>query len=340
MPPDRVPVGRRFVVRPGDRIPLDGKVVRGSGGVNQAPITGESVPVPKEPGDDGVRRHHQRRRGARPSSPPRPAGDTTLARIARMVGDAQSRRAPSEQWVERFARVLHARRHGARPRRPRRPAVLLGGAWADVAVPRVGAARDRLPVRAGHLHAGQHRRGAGGRGPERRADQGRRVRRGSRPDCKAIALDKTGTLTHGKPAVVEVVPLNGHAEARATGAGCGAGGAERAPAGARDRRATRGGEGVDGAGRPRSSQPPRQGGDGERGRDGVSGSARTATLTSGARRRRGSRAVGATARSRDGRSWWSGTIGTSAASSRWPTPSGRRREEAMAGLREPASNTS
>jgi Cd2+/Zn2+-exporting ATPase len=51
VPPDRVSVGGRFRVRPGDRVPLDGRVVEGTGGVDQAPITGESVPVPKGPGD-------------------------------------------------------------------------------------------------------------------------------------------------------------------------------------------------------------------------------------------------------------------------------------------------
>ena len=95
VPPDRVPVGGRFRVRPGDRVPLDGRVVEGTGGVDQAPITGESVPVPKGSGDE-VFAGTINGDGALVVESTKPASDTTLARIARMVGEAQSRRSPSE----------------------------------------------------------------------------------------------------------------------------------------------------------------------------------------------------------------------------------------------------
>ena len=96
---------RRFVVKPGERFPLDGRVVDGASDVNQAPITGESVPDREVARRRGVRRHDQRRRRAADRIDASRPADTTLARIIRMVGEAQSRRGPSEQWVEKFARV-------------------------------------------------------------------------------------------------------------------------------------------------------------------------------------------------------------------------------------------
>src|SRR5262249_49603824 len=104
VPPDQVPVGTAFMVKPGERVPLDGRVVRGASALNQAPITGESASVPKAPGDE-VFAGTVNGEGALEVESTRPAGETTLAHIIRLVGQAQARRAPSEQWVDRFARV-------------------------------------------------------------------------------------------------------------------------------------------------------------------------------------------------------------------------------------------
>lgn len=103
-PPQDVTVGTRFVVRPGGRIPLDGRVVRGSSDVNQAPITGESVPLSKGV-DDTVYAGTINGDGLLEIESEKAAQDTTLARIIRLVGEAQSKRSPSEQWVEKFARI-------------------------------------------------------------------------------------------------------------------------------------------------------------------------------------------------------------------------------------------
>ena len=100
----QAPVGTRFIVRPGERIPLDGRVVGGTSAVNQAPITGESVPVAKEPGGE-VFAGTINGDGALEVESTKAAEDTTLARIIRMVEEAHSRRARAEQWVEKFARV-------------------------------------------------------------------------------------------------------------------------------------------------------------------------------------------------------------------------------------------
>jgi Cd2+/Zn2+-exporting ATPase len=93
------------LVKPGERVPLDGIVRRGSSNVNQAPITGESMPVPKN-ADDRVFAGTINGDGALDVESTKPAADTTLAQIIKMVGEAQSRRAPSEQWVEKFAACI------------------------------------------------------------------------------------------------------------------------------------------------------------------------------------------------------------------------------------------
>ncbi|MBX9578812.1 MAG: cadmium-translocating P-type ATPase [Gemmataceae bacterium] len=208
VPPDRVPVGGKFVVRPGDRIPLDGKVVDGAGGVDQSPITGESVPVPKAPGDE-VFAGTINGEGALTVESTRPVSDTTLARIARMVGEAQSRRAPSEQWVETFARYYTPAVMALALVVLTVPPLLLGGAWGEwlyralvllvIACP--CALVISTPVSIVAALAAAARNGVLIKG-------GVYVEAPAR--LKAIAMDKTGTLTLGKPDVVEVVPMNGH----------------------------------------------------------------------------------------------------------------------------------
>lgn len=95
--------GQRVRVRPGQKIPIDGRVTDGESAVNEATVTGESVPVTKTPGDSvyaGTLLHE----GYLEIEATTDAGDTTLDRIIRLVRQAESRRAPSEQFVERFAR--------------------------------------------------------------------------------------------------------------------------------------------------------------------------------------------------------------------------------------------
>ncbi len=210
VPPDRVPVGARFRVRPGDRIPLDGRVVEGSGGVDQAPITGESVPVPKGPGDE-VFAGTINGDGALVVESTKAASDTTLARIARMVGEAQSRRSPSEQWVEAFARYYTPAVMAVALLVLIVPPLAFGGEWAVwlyralvllvIACP--CALVISTPVTIVAALASAARNGVLIKG-------GVYVEAPAR--LKAVAMDKTGTLTRGKPAVVEVVPLNGHTE--------------------------------------------------------------------------------------------------------------------------------
>ncbi len=99
---DRVGPGQMMIVRPGERIPLDGTVQDGRSEVNQAPITGESLPVDKAAGDDvyaGTINGH----GALSVTVTRRRDDTTLARIVHLVETAQQQRAPVQQFIDRFA---------------------------------------------------------------------------------------------------------------------------------------------------------------------------------------------------------------------------------------------
>ena len=101
--PADVAPGTRFVVRAGDRVALDGTVVDGAGSVDQASITGESVPVAVAPRDP-VFAGTVNGEGTLTVVAERAADDTVLARIIRTIGDAHERRAPVEQMVDRFAR--------------------------------------------------------------------------------------------------------------------------------------------------------------------------------------------------------------------------------------------
>jgi Cd2+/Zn2+-exporting ATPase len=103
VPVEQVTIGSVMIVRPGEKIALDGQIFSGRSDVNQAPITGESLPVDKGPGDEvfaGTINGH----GAIEISVTRRGRDTTLARIIHLVETAQAQRAPSQQFIDRFAR--------------------------------------------------------------------------------------------------------------------------------------------------------------------------------------------------------------------------------------------
>jgi Cd2+/Zn2+-exporting ATPase len=101
---EELAAGDRILVRPGERIPMDGMVLSGESAVNQAPITGESVPVEKAPGYE-VFAGTVNGQGALTVRVTRLAADTTIARIIKMVEEAQAQKAPSQRFVDRFARV-------------------------------------------------------------------------------------------------------------------------------------------------------------------------------------------------------------------------------------------
>lgn len=205
-----VHVGTTFTVRPGEKIPLDGLVLKGSSVVNQAPITGESVPVQKEK-DAEVFAGTINGDGVLEINSTRQAEDTTLARIIKMVGEAQSKRSPSEQWVEKFARYYTPCVMALAALVLLVPPLLFSGEWSVwlyrslvllvIACP--CALVISTPVSIVSALAAAAKNGVlikGGVFVEAPAK------------LRAIAMDKTGTLTHGNPKVVDIRPLSGHNE--------------------------------------------------------------------------------------------------------------------------------
>ncbi len=206
IPIDDVRVGDLVVVKPGEKIPLDGRVSAGVSYVNQAPVTGESLPVEKGQGDE-VFAGTINGRAALEIRVERLRGDSTLARIIHLVERAQSQRAPSQTFVERFARVytpavlLLALLVGVLP-------PLLGGAWSVwiyralvlLVISCPCALVISTPVSIVSALAAAARKGVllkGGAHLERLAA------------VKCLAFDKTGTLTRGEMHLVSVTPLNG-----------------------------------------------------------------------------------------------------------------------------------
>jgi len=208
--PHAVPVGSVIIVRPGERVPLDGEVVAGESDLNQAPITGESTPVPVQPGDE-VFAGSINGGGLLEIRTTQPADQTTLARIIQLVTQAQSRRSPSEQWVDRFARVYTPVVIGLAVLVAVVPPLVLSGAWEVwfyralvllvIACPCALVISTPVSIVAALARA---------------ARQGVLVKGGIYMEApariRAIAFDKTGTLTVGRPRVTQLVPLNGHSE--------------------------------------------------------------------------------------------------------------------------------
>lgn len=204
-----VSVGTRYIVRPGQRIPLDGKIRSGTSEVNQAPLTGESVPVAKSVGDD-VYAGTVNGDATLEVESTKAADQTAVANIIRLVGEAQAKRAPSEQWVDSFSRYYTPIVMGVAL-----AIFVIGGvitgdfsSWLYRALVLLVIACPcalviSTPVSIVAALAGATRRGILIKG-------GPYVEAPAR--LRAIAFDKTGTLTVGRPAVLKVVPFQDHDE--------------------------------------------------------------------------------------------------------------------------------
>ncbi len=216
LPVAEVELGSQVRVRPGERIALDGEVLAGRSSVNQAPITGESMPVEKAP-DDVLFAGSINGEGELEYRTTRAADDSTLARIIHAVEEAQSSKAPTQRFVDRFSRIYTPTVFAIALLTAVVPPLVLGGGWLDwiykalvllvIACPcalvistpvtlvsgLAAAARSGILVKGGVF-----------------LEMGRQL--------AWVALDKTGTLTHGRPQQTDVVLLGDQPHARAIAA--------------------------------------------------------------------------------------------------------------------------
>ena len=206
VPVEAVPVDQLILVRPGERLPLDGVVVAGRTTIDQAPITGESAPVVKEPGA-GVFAGTINQDGAITVRVSKPAGESTLARIVALVEAAQANKAPTQRWLDAFEQRYAMLVIGATLLAMAIPPLLLGEAFATsfyramtlLVVASPCALVISTPAAVLSAIAGAARQGIlfkGGAYLEAMAD------------LRVVAFDKTGTLTTGRPRVTDVVPLD------------------------------------------------------------------------------------------------------------------------------------
>ena len=203
LPVEEVRLGDILIVKPGAKVPLDGRVVKGSSTINQAPITGESMPVEKWEGDE-VFAGTINQQGALEVEVTHLAADSTLARIIHLVEEAQAQKAPSQRFVDQFAKYYT-------------PAVI-AGAVLIAAIPPLFVAQPfytwfyralvllviacpcalviSTPVTIVSGLAAAARRGV--------LIKGGRYLEGIGA-VQAIAFDKTGTLTRGVPVVTDMI---------------------------------------------------------------------------------------------------------------------------------------
>jgi Cd2+/Zn2+-exporting ATPase len=210
VPAAEVGIDAIVAIKPGERIALDGVIVSGQSSVNQAPITGESMPVEKQPGDP-VFAGTINERGKLEFRVTANKGNTTLARIIRAVQAAQSERAPTQRFVDQFARYYTPAIVVLAIVIASVPPLLFGAAFAPwfykalvtlvIACPCALVVSTPVTVVSGLAAAA--RRGILIKGGVY-LEEGRKL--------KALALDKTGTLTHGKPKLTDITPINNQPE--------------------------------------------------------------------------------------------------------------------------------
>ena len=224
---DRLAPGDSILVKPNTRIPADGFVAEGAGSVNQAPITGESVPVDKHPVDDITHAL------ATPQKVPaeshvfagsingaaalkvivtRPAADSTLARVVRLVTEARAQKSPTQLFTDRFERVFVPVILGV--------VVLLFFAWLVVDEPFSASFYRAMAVlvAASPCALAIATPSAVLSGVARAARGGVLVKGGAHLESlgtiHAFAFDKTGTITEGKPRLTDILPLPGIGQQR------------------------------------------------------------------------------------------------------------------------------
>jgi Cd2+/Zn2+-exporting ATPase len=208
VPVDALEIGETVIVRPGERIPMDGRVLEGESLVNQAPITGESRLIPKEPGSE-VFASSVNGAGVLHVTVTQRAEDNTISRLVQMVEEAQEKRAPAQRFVDRFARYYTPAVVALALLVAIIPPLVFGQPFLStattqgwlyralallvVACPCALVISTPVTLISAISNAARH---------------GVLVKGGAYLEAlsrvRAVALDKTGTLTRGEPAVVDV----------------------------------------------------------------------------------------------------------------------------------------
>ena len=208
IPAEALAPGDIVLVRPGDRIPADGQIVEGMGGIDESPVTGESVPVTRGPGE-AVFAGAINTEAALRIRVTHAAADNTIARIIRLVEEAEESRAPTERFIARFSRWYMPLVVGLAALVMLVPVLVFGQPWQvwtyrGLALLLIGcpcALVISVPAAiASALTAG--------------ARHGLLMKGGAVIEALAglrhVGLDKTGTLTEGRPQVTNIVPAPGH----------------------------------------------------------------------------------------------------------------------------------
>ncbi len=203
-------VGQTVLARPGDRIPADGEIVDGTSGVDDSPVTGESMPVTKGPGDP-VFAGSINTEAALRIRVTKAAEDNTISRIIRLVEEAEEARAPTERFIDRFSRWYMPLIVALSALVIVLPPLMMGAPWATwiyrgLTLLLIGcpcALVISVPASiASALSAG--------------AKRGLLMKGGAVIEAaakvRAVAFDKTGTLTHGKPQVTDIVATGSETE--------------------------------------------------------------------------------------------------------------------------------
>jgi Cd2+/Zn2+-exporting ATPase len=210
--PESVPVtalavGDIVMVRPGDRVPSDGTVIEGMSEVNEAPVTGESVPVSKAPGSM-VCAGSINAQGELRIEITKAAADNTLARIIHLVEEAQATKAPTARFIDRFSRWYTPGAMVVAALVVLGPPVLLGADWFTwvyrglslllIACPCALVISTPAAIASGLASGARH---------------GLLIKGGAALETlgkvRVVAFDKTGTLTLGHPQVTDIIAIEG-----------------------------------------------------------------------------------------------------------------------------------
>lgn len=208
---DTLSIGQVVLVRPGDRVPVDGTIIDGSSDLDEAAVTGESIPVPKTPGSSVVA-GSVNTTGALKVQVTRRVEDNTINRIIHMVEEAQATKAPTARLIDRFSRYYTPIAILVAALTMVLPPLAFGADWSTWFYRGLGLLLVACPCAlvlstpaaiASALAAG--------------ARSGLLIKGGAALEAigsaRTVAFDKTGTLTVGKPVVTDILPIDGTASA-------------------------------------------------------------------------------------------------------------------------------